>query len=120
MGVFLGEFGHNKNDNYVIDCAKNTNKCDFGLTGVRQVGKTWLVNEFGRRCYANVACCNFNEHEEYKQFFENPKDDKRILDNLMFVTGCAIKPAEPLIVFDEIQECPKASQYAELLLRKCK
>lgn len=78
------------------------------LRGVRQVGKTWLAKQFGERYYENVAYFNFDEHEEYKQFFESTKDVKRILDNLMFATGYAIKPESTLIVFDEIQECPKA------------
>ncbi len=78
------------------------------LRGVRQVGKTWLMKEFGRRCYDNIAYFNFDEHEEYKQFFESTKDVKRILDNLMFATGQTIQPVDTLIIFDEIQECPKA------------
>lgn len=49
------------------------------LKGVRQVGKTWILNEFGRRCYENVAYFNFDENEEFKQFFETTKDVRRIL-----------------------------------------
>ena len=78
------------------------------LRGARQVGKTWLIKEFGKNCYENIAYFNFDEHEEYKQFFENTKDIKRILDNLIFASGYVIKPKTTLIVFDEIQECPKA------------
>ena len=40
------------------------------LKGVRQVGKTWLLKEFGKRHYENVAYFNFDENEEYRQFFE--------------------------------------------------
>ena len=40
------------------------------LKGVRQVGKTWILKEFGRRCYENTAYFNFDENEEYKKFFE--------------------------------------------------
>ena len=43
------------------------------LKGVRQVGKTWILKEFGRRCYENTAYFNFDENEEYKQFFETTK-----------------------------------------------
>ena len=39
------------------------------LKGVRQVGKTWILKEFGRRCYENTAYFNFDENEEYTQFF---------------------------------------------------
>ncbi len=81
------------------------------LKGVRQVGKTWALKEFARRYYKNIAYFNFDEHPEYKQFFENTKDVERILQNLMMAGGQIIKPDKPedtLIVFDEIQECPNA------------
>ena len=81
------------------------------LKGVRQVGKTWLLKEFARRYYENIAYFNFDEHPEYRQFFESTKDVERILQNLMMASGQTIKPNKPeatLIVFDEIQECPNA------------
>lgn len=77
------------------------------LKGVRQVGKTWALREFGRRYYENTAYFNFDEHEEYKQFFETTKDVGRILQNLMLVSGQRIIPEKTLIIFDEVQDCPK-------------
>jgi len=81
------------------------------LKGVRQVGKTWLLKEFAKRHYGNMAYFNFDEHPEYKQFFESTKDVERILQNLMMASGEIIKrdrAEDTLIVFDEIQECPNA------------
>ncbi len=81
------------------------------LKGVRQVGKTWLLKEFAKRHYKNIAYFNFDEHPEYKQFFESTKDVERILQNLMMASGEIIKqdtPQDTLIVFDEIQECYNA------------
>lgn len=81
------------------------------LKGVRQVGKTWLLKEFAKTHYGNIAYFNFDEHPEYKQFFESTKDVERILENLMLISGETInqdKPETTLIVFDEIQECPNA------------
>ena len=52
------------------------------LKGARQVGKTWLMKEFGRLYYENTAYFNFDEHEEYRQFFETTKDVGRLLQNL--------------------------------------
>jgi len=78
------------------------------LKGVRQVGKTWVLKEFGKRYYNNIAYFNFDEHEEYKQFFEKTKDVERILQNLVMASGQIVKPHETLIIFDEIQECPNA------------
>ena len=57
------------------------------LKGVRQVGKTWVLKEFGKRYYENTAYFNFDENEEYKQFFETTKDVDRILQNLMRPAG---------------------------------
>ena len=77
------------------------------LKGVRQVGKTWILREFGRRYYENIAYFNFDENEEYKQFFETTKDVERILQNLILASGQKIVPEKTLIVFDEVQDCPK-------------
>ena len=77
------------------------------LKGVRQVGKTWLLKEFGKRYYENTAYFNFDENEEYKQFFETTKDVDRLLQNLMLASGQKILPEKTLIVFDEVQDCPK-------------
>lgn len=76
------------------------------LKGVRQVGKTWVLKEFGNRYYDNTAYFNFDENEEYKQFFETTKDVKRILQNLMLASGQKIVPEKTLIIFDEVQGCP--------------
>ena len=78
------------------------------LNGVRQVGKTWLLKEFGAKHYRNTAYFNFDESEEFKQFFETTKDVQRIIQNLTMASGQSIKPHETLLIFDEIQECNKA------------
>lgn len=78
------------------------------LKGVRQVGKTWILKEFGKLEYTNTVYFNFDEHSEYKQFFETTKDVERILQNLMMASGQVIKAKDTLIIFDEIQECPEA------------
>lgn len=66
------------------------------LKGVRQVGKTWILKELGRRYYENTAYFNFDENEEYKQFFETTKDVDRILQNLMLASGQKILPGKRL------------------------
>lgn len=77
------------------------------LKGVRQVGKTWILKEFGRKHYENIAYFNFDEHKEYKQFFEITKDVERVLQNLILASGKQIHPEKTLIIFDEVQDCPK-------------
>ena len=76
------------------------------LKGVRQVGKTWILKEFGKQYYENVAYFNFDEYSEYKQFFETTKDVERILQNLMLASGRKINKEKTLIIFDEVQDCP--------------
>lgn len=77
------------------------------LKGVRQVGKTWILKEFGRLYYDSVAYFNFDENPEFKQFFQLTKDVNRILQNLMLVSGQKIEPDSTLIIFDEVQDCPE-------------
>lgn len=78
------------------------------LKGARQVGKTYILKEFGQEQYENVAYFNFDHDEALKELFVTTKDPKRILEQLVFVTGKAIKPQKTLIIFDEVQECPDA------------
>ena len=78
------------------------------LRGARQVGKTYIIKQFGKENYEGVAYFNFDQDTELYNMFENTKDPKRILEQLSFVYGKAIIPGKTLIVFDEIQECPNA------------
>ena len=78
------------------------------LKGARQVGKTYILKEFGEEQYENIAYFNFDHDETLKGLFLNTKDPKRILEQLVFATGKVIKPEKTLIIFDEIQECPDA------------
>ena len=77
------------------------------LKGVRQVGKTWVLKEFGKLYYKNIAYFNFDENKEYKQFFETTKNVERILQNLMLASGQKIEAENTLIIFDEVQDCPE-------------
>ena len=77
---------------------------------MHQVGKTWILKEFGKGYYENTAYFNFEENDLYKQFFETTKDVNRVLQNLMFASGQKITPEKTLIIFDGVQCCPKAIQ----------
>lgn len=78
------------------------------LRGARQVGKTWLMKEFGRSCYEDFAYFNFDEDEALKSIFEANKDPQRIVDLLSLIAGRKIEARKTLLIFDEIQECPAA------------
>lgn len=78
------------------------------LKGARQIGKTYILKQFGEENYEGVAYFNFDHDEDLYNLFENTKDPKRILEQLAFIYGKAIMPEKTLIIFDEIQECPNA------------
>lgn len=78
------------------------------LKGARQTGKTWLMREFGQSCYQNYVYFNFDEEDDLKSIFEMNKNPHRIIELLSLIANKKILPAETLIIFDEIQECPEA------------
>lgn len=78
------------------------------LKGARQVGKTWLMKEFGASCYNHCVYFNFDEEDELKSVFETNKNPHRIVELLSMISGEKILPGETLIILDEIQECPDA------------
>ena len=78
------------------------------IKGARQVGKTYILKQFGKENYEGVAYFNFDHDEDLYNLFVNTKDPKRILEQLAFIYGKAILPGKTLIIFDEIQECPDA------------
>ena len=78
------------------------------LKGERQIGKTYILKQFGQENYEGVAYFNFDHDEDLYNLFNNTKNPKRILEQLAFIYGKAIMPGKTLIIFDEIQECPNA------------
>ena len=78
------------------------------LKGARQIGKTYILKQFGEENYEGVAYFNFDHDEDLYNLFNNSKNPKRILEQLAFIYGKAILPEKTLIIFDEIQECPNA------------
>lgn len=78
------------------------------LRGVRQCGKTWLLQEFGKRCFGNVAYFNFERNEKLFSIFEKDMDPARILMELALLARTKIEPQSTLIIFDEIQTSPRA------------
>ena len=78
------------------------------LKGARQVGKTWLMKEFGQNYYDSYVYFNFDEEDELKSIFEANKNPQRIIELLSLIAGEKILPGKTLIIFDEIQECPEA------------
>ena len=84
------------------------NRKPLVLSGARQVGKTWLLKEFGRIAFKNTAYVNFDKNEELKAVFESGFDFKGIISAIQAVCNVDIIPSETLIILDEIQLCPNA------------
>ncbi|MEG0595076.1 MAG: ATP-binding protein [Christensenella sp.] len=78
------------------------------INGARQVGKTWLMKNFGREHFAKVAYINFDNNTRMQQLFEEDYNLKRILKGLQIEAGVSLTPENTLIIFDEIQAAPKA------------
>lgn len=78
------------------------------IRGARQVGKTWLMKEFGKRCFENTVYINFDNNERMKNVFELDYDIRRILSALKIESGKAFSAENTLLIFDEVQEVPKA------------
>ena len=82
-------------------------RCPLLLRGARQVGKTWLIEQFGKRCFKNLVTVNFEYQPRLKQVFEslNPGE---IVPRLELILQTEIIPGKSLLFLDEIQECPPA------------
>jgi predicted AAA+ superfamily ATPase len=78
------------------------------IQGARQVGKTWLMQEFGRLEYRETAYFNFDRDKALGAIFEPDLNPRRIIEELEAKSSRKIIPGETLIIFDEIQECNRA------------
>ena len=78
------------------------------IEGARQVGKTWLMKEFGRQEYTNTVYINFDSNSRMAELFSADLDITRILRGIEIYTGKKINSEDTLIIFDEVQEVPKA------------
>ncbi len=87
---------------------KRKNRKPLIIKGARQVGKTWLMKEFGRKYFKYTAYVNFDNNEHMTEVFDQDYDIERILMAINIETHVKIIPEDTLIIFDEIQESPRA------------
>ena len=83
---------------------KKKNRKPLIIQGARQVGKTWIMKEFGARFYENTVYINFDNNKAMKDVFELDFDLKRILSAIKIEYGKSFQAENTLIIFDEIQE----------------
>lgn len=84
------------------------NKKPLIIRGARQVGKTWLMKNFGQKAYRQVVYISFDNNRQMKDLFEVNIKIERIITGLELYAGHKISPENTLLIFDEIQEVPKA------------
>lgn len=85
---------------------ENNGRKPLVILGARQVGKTWLMKEFGKEAYKKCAYVNFEDNDDLRGLFEHDFDILRIIANLQWTTGVTIDE-DTLIILDEIQEAPR-------------
>ena len=92
----------------LIDWKNKKNHKPLIIQGARQVGKTWLMQEFGKRYYKQVAYINFDLDEKSREIFDTDYDTNRMVMDIGLATKIKVNPENTLIILDEIQECPRA------------
>ena len=99
-----------KRDAYqnLLNWKNKSNRMPLIIQGARQVGKTWLMKDFGKNEYVQTAYFNFESSIELRQIFQHGYDIKKLITSLEIHFGNTINPENTLIIFDEIQACPEA------------
>lgn len=93
---------------HLIDWKNKKNHKPLVIQGARQVGKTWLMQEFGKKYYEQVAYINFDVDLKSREIFDVDYDTERLIMDIGLATKTKINAENTLIIFDEIQECPRA------------
>ena len=92
-----------------LDEWKNaTDRKPLIVQGARQIGKSWAVEDFGKRYYEHLAVFNFDRKRELAEVFGKTKEPSRLIHELAFFTEVPLLPEKTLLFFDEIQECKEA------------
>lgn len=92
----------------LVKWKQSNNRKPLIIRGARQVGKTWIMKEFGNKYYERYAYINFDANTRMNELFSGDFDIDRIIQGLKIETGVNIEKQNTLIIFDEVQETPKA------------
>jgi len=92
----------------LIAWKNSTSRKPLIIKGARQVGKTWLMKEFGKTMYAQTVYINFEKNQHLKSLFTDDFDIKRVIVALQAESGLTIQAENTLLIFDEIQAAPAA------------
>ena len=92
----------------LLDWKNDPDRKPLLIQGARQVGKTWLMKEFGRQSFAKTAYIHFDNNSRMQELFKTDYDVKRLITAFQIEAECTIDPHDTLIILDEIQEAPHA------------
>lgn len=92
----------------LIEWKSSDNRKPLIVNGARQVGKTWLLKEFGRKSFESVAYISLDRDSSARGYFDSGLDARRIISSISLRLGIDIEPDRTLIILDEIQSCPSA------------
>ena len=92
----------------LLNWKSNTRRKPLIIEGARQVGKTWLMKEFGKQAYADTVYINFDSNSRMADLFSADLDTDRLIMGLELYAGRKINPENTLLIFDEVQEVPRA------------
>ncbi len=92
----------------LLEWKQSKNRKPLIIEGARQVGKTWLMKEFGRMAYADTIYINFDSNSRMVDLFASDLDTERLIMGLELYVGRKINPENSLLIFDEVQEVPRA------------
>jgi predicted AAA+ superfamily ATPase len=92
----------------LISWKNNRRRKPLIIEGARQVGKTWVMKEFGRACYRQTVYFNFDINKPIGEIFKKNIEPRHIIGELEILSGAKIESDDTLIIFDEIQECNRA------------
>ena len=92
----------------LLDWKNSKRRKPLILRGARQIGKTWIIQNFGNRYYKNIVTIDFEKDRELHAFFEKSLDPMVIKQSIEIIKKIKIIPEETLLFFDEIQSCPRA------------
>lgn len=87
---------------------ENRHRKPLIIEGARQVGKTWLMKEFGSKAYADTVYINFDSNSRMKELFASDLNTDRLIMGIELYAGRKINPDHTLLIFDEVQEVPRA------------
>lgn len=103
-----GEYMYRTAIEKLLKWKQGKNRKPLIIEGARQVGKTWLMKEFGRQQYSDTVYINFDSNSIMAELFQSDLNTKRLIMGLELYAGRKINPETTLLIFDEVQEVPRA------------